>query len=327
MPPSTGRRTYVNPTCDDVLCGRGNIPFQHPGNHMLRKIIAERLDYYNLCQSRQGRTAIIRETIRYILVNQGGRFLKAGKYGQWYDGGLEAAKSRVSTAFRDALVPNKVKCMEALKKKNVNSFKNDEYTSGKDLLTSLPFSVQNTNFATKTRRSSLSSVSVSCVDHLLGCPGDSNALGFLDSSNIPKESLDSSISTINTEVLTDLVIPDELPSSSGIDTDTFPSSAAFSESRESLESSLSTIDTEILTDLKQLPTCDKILNFAASLNEIELNKDQLDFGGRIFFSIAASEGSNANSSFSALSVDELARVPQFHGDIFGEMRLVNARSA
>lgn len=110
----------IIPTSDDVLCGRGAIPFQHPGNKKLREKIAENLDAYNLCESRQGRTKIIQETISHVLVSQGGRFLKEGNDGRWYDGGMKAAKSRVSTAFRDARVPNKVKCMDALRRKKAN---------------------------------------------------------------------------------------------------------------------------------------------------------------------------------------------------------------
>merc|ERR1712228_1061539 len=93
---------------------------------------------------------IIRETIRYIRVKQGGRFLKADKDGRWYDGGMKAAKSRVGTAFRDAGVPNKVKCMKALQEENVNPVGGIQFTS----TTTLPASFQSHDLA--PRRDSLS---------------------------------------------------------------------------------------------------------------------------------------------------------------------------
>lgn len=279
MPASTNnsRRTYVIPTCDDILCGRGNIPFQHPGNKKLREKIANTLDSYNLCQTRQGRSTIIRETIRYILVEQGGRFLKADKNGEWYDGGVEAAKGRVSTAFRDARVPNKVKCMEALKQKKVNTVINDPFA-----VTSLPFSLKNNNF-TSCRRDSLSSFSAAFVDHILG-----------HSDNHKRGSLDCSISSINTEMLSGITMLEPLPRSEidnilNIAAGLYEPKAA---SRESLDSSISTIDYEKTTS-----------------NDV---KDCLDFGGRNFFCISDYERANANrqSSSSALNTSESSLAPR-----------------
>ena len=113
------KKNYVLPNSNDILCGRGSTSFNHPGNKKFRMKIAQTLDEYNNCGSRQGRTYIIREIIRYVMVEQGGRFLKSdtpsNQNQQWYDGGMKVAKIRVSTAFRDARIPNKVKCMESLK--------------------------------------------------------------------------------------------------------------------------------------------------------------------------------------------------------------------
>lgn len=112
---TTGRK-YVTPNHNDVLCGRGRTAFEHPGNQRLREKIALTLDKYNSCGSRQERSIVILETVNSIMIDQGGRFLKSDKEtGKWYDGGISAAKLRVSTALRDARIPNKVKCMEALK--------------------------------------------------------------------------------------------------------------------------------------------------------------------------------------------------------------------
>lgn len=92
----------------DVLCGRSRFAFDHPGNIKLREVITSTLGKYNMC-NRKGKTAIIRGIIQSILV-RGGRFLKYNtQKGQWYDVGFEAARIRVSTAFRDARSCRKAK--------------------------------------------------------------------------------------------------------------------------------------------------------------------------------------------------------------------------
>lgn len=105
---------YRVPDPVDVLCGRSHLAFNHPGNRDLRIKIAATLDEYNRCPTRHGKTVLIRSTINFV-TNRGGRFLKYDKdKKKWYDGGAVTAKIRVSTAFRDARIPNKVKCMDAL---------------------------------------------------------------------------------------------------------------------------------------------------------------------------------------------------------------------
>eukprot|EP00545_Synedropsis_sp_CCMP1620_P010064 CAMPEP_0119014288 /NCGR_PEP_ID=MMETSP1176-20130426/9459_1 /TAXON_ID=265551 /ORGANISM="Synedropsis recta cf, Strain CCMP1620" /LENGTH=182 /DNA_ID=CAMNT_0006967443 /DNA_START=209 /DNA_END=757 /DNA_ORIENTATION=+ len=83
----------------------------------------------------------------------GGNFLKfdAGSQ-QWYDGGTSAAKNRVGSAFRDASVPDKVKCMEAMKSRikmtnlpskpsRVVSFRSTEVQS-QSMRSTIPFPVR-----------------------------------------------------------------------------------------------------------------------------------------------------------------------------------------
>eukprot|EP00546_Thalassionema_frauenfeldii_P008476 CAMPEP_0178923244 /NCGR_PEP_ID=MMETSP0786-20121207/16610_1 /TAXON_ID=186022 /ORGANISM="Thalassionema frauenfeldii, Strain CCMP 1798" /LENGTH=405 /DNA_ID=CAMNT_0020597715 /DNA_START=37 /DNA_END=1254 /DNA_ORIENTATION=- len=166
----TEQKNYVAPRDNDVLCGRGKVAFEHPGNQKLRRKIAEELDSYNSCQSRLGRTSIIRETIHYIRVEQGGRFLKADKNGQWYDGGMQAAKGRVSTAFRDARVPNKVKCMKVLREKKTKTVTSEQADQRNNSLISA-----SKNSGVSSRRDSLSSF----INLMLGQAGNKRgSLGF-----------------------------------------------------------------------------------------------------------------------------------------------------
>lgn len=108
-------KVYVVPSDSDVMCGRGRVAFQHIGNLRLRARIGLNLEQYNTCGSRTAKTEIIRRIIRSVSMDRG-RFLKYDPTAEkWYDGGATAAKNRVGSAFRDASVPDKVKCMEAMK--------------------------------------------------------------------------------------------------------------------------------------------------------------------------------------------------------------------
>jgi len=105
----------LTPTPNDVLCGRGPKSFKHPGNQRLRTLIVLSLERYDRCESRKQKTLLIREIIQSILKG-GGRFLKFDKTNDgWFDGGMQAARSRVGFAFRDARTPDKVKCIGKLK--------------------------------------------------------------------------------------------------------------------------------------------------------------------------------------------------------------------
>lgn len=102
----------------DVLCGRSKTAFDHPGNHIFRAKIAKHMDEYTKCNNRSGKTSIILKVISSV-VEDGGSFLKYDSEKEmWYDGGINAAKIRVSTAFRDAGIPNKNKSIDRLRKKN-----------------------------------------------------------------------------------------------------------------------------------------------------------------------------------------------------------------
>mmetsp|Transcript_32403 Transcript_32403/g.48851 ORF Transcript_32403/g.48851 Transcript_32403/m.48851 type:complete len:259 (-) Transcript_32403:87-863(-) len=108
---------YRIPHYFDVLCGRSKTAFDHPGNHIFRAKIAKHMDEYTKCNNRSGKTSIILKVISSVL-EDGGSFLKYDSEKEmWYDGGMNAAKIRVSTAFRDAGIPNKNKSIDRLREK------------------------------------------------------------------------------------------------------------------------------------------------------------------------------------------------------------------
>lgn len=98
----------ITPKPADVLCGRGPKRFGHPGNRKLRSLVTFSLERYNNCESRKQKSLLIGEIIQKIH-GEGGRFLKYNKESDsWCDGGVQAARSRVGFAFRDALSSDKL---------------------------------------------------------------------------------------------------------------------------------------------------------------------------------------------------------------------------
>lgn len=108
-------KNYVTPQPADVLAGRSSHAFAHKGNTLLRLRIAAHLDEYKRLSSRKRKTEIIRRVLEQMYAD-GGRFLRYDKdTHQWYNAGLEAAHSKISSHFRDAATPNKIKYLAPLK--------------------------------------------------------------------------------------------------------------------------------------------------------------------------------------------------------------------
>lgn len=119
-PSSPTSRQYVTPTDQDILCGRSRVAFERPANKKLRAIVFASLDRYKK-SSRSEKTVVIRSIIAALTVD-GGRFLKFDtRKKSWYDGGQEAAKSRIGSAMRDAATPDKVKYIGKLKQEITGS--------------------------------------------------------------------------------------------------------------------------------------------------------------------------------------------------------------
>ena len=107
--------TYVIPCDIDVKCGRGANRFRHYGNKILRAKVALALEEYRTCPTRREKSRIIHRILDSCL-SEGCRFLKYDpSANMWYNGGIKVARERIGIAFRDALQPNKVKCMDTMK--------------------------------------------------------------------------------------------------------------------------------------------------------------------------------------------------------------------
>lgn len=93
-------RISVEPTVQDVLCGRGKDCFHHEGNIRFRALIEAMLSQYTISRSKKHKMQIIQFVVQTV-IQEGGRFLKKEDR-RWYDGGIACGKDKVGHSFRDA---------------------------------------------------------------------------------------------------------------------------------------------------------------------------------------------------------------------------------
>jgi hypothetical protein len=105
------------PTVEDVLCGRGKICFEHPGNKTFRLLIAGHANTYQMAPPTKKMKMQVVMLIVDIVTARGGRFLT--KYMEnhykdntmlWAEGGRKQGRKKAGHAFCDAL-RGRVKCM------------------------------------------------------------------------------------------------------------------------------------------------------------------------------------------------------------------------
>ena len=88
----------LRPSEADVLFGRGRGMSKHPGNARFRKIIDQHVPQYEKA-GKYEKTSIAENIVRIIKESEG-RFLRLGKSGEWEHVSDEAARNKVSHAFR-----------------------------------------------------------------------------------------------------------------------------------------------------------------------------------------------------------------------------------
>jgi len=95
---------YV-PTSDDVVCGRGNVCYNHEGNRRFRDLVHSSLERYTKASTRHEKGLIvisIVDTVRQRTPN-GGFIKKDSKSGEWYEIGDHSAREKVGQTIREAL--------------------------------------------------------------------------------------------------------------------------------------------------------------------------------------------------------------------------------
>lgn len=89
----------------DVLCFRGKLATQHPGNRRFRMIVQQHLSKYAEATSKFEKTVIVSEIVEAIKEsspNNNGGFVKK-QDGQWFQCNEHLAREKVSQALRDML--------------------------------------------------------------------------------------------------------------------------------------------------------------------------------------------------------------------------------
>jgi len=87
------------PHHEDCLFGRGRNSMKHPGNVAMRRLLQQKLNRYGVAEHHT-KAQIAREVLKAIK-NGGGRFLKESSVGLYTRVEDEAARKKISIAFRD----------------------------------------------------------------------------------------------------------------------------------------------------------------------------------------------------------------------------------
>eukprot|EP00591_Stephanopyxis_turris_P002810 CAMPEP_0195523964 /NCGR_PEP_ID=MMETSP0794_2-20130614/23494_1 /TAXON_ID=515487 /ORGANISM="Stephanopyxis turris, Strain CCMP 815" /LENGTH=472 /DNA_ID=CAMNT_0040654079 /DNA_START=360 /DNA_END=1778 /DNA_ORIENTATION=+ len=93
----------IQPQINDVLCGRGGMVNNHPGNQRFLKIVEQNKPQYDSLDKQHKKKTELSQTIVDQVHAYGGRFLKKEKKsGAWCRAENIDARKKVSYAFRDA---------------------------------------------------------------------------------------------------------------------------------------------------------------------------------------------------------------------------------
>ena len=92
----------LEPTDQDVTCGRGKGSYNRPGNRRFRDIVHRNMPSYLSCSSKLDKTIILNTIIAEVQL-YGGRFLKHTKKEGWFEISDEQAREKVGHAMREAI--------------------------------------------------------------------------------------------------------------------------------------------------------------------------------------------------------------------------------
>jgi len=88
-------------TDNDVLCGRGGLTNNNPGNIFFRRLVRQKQEPYLLASKRE-KAGVAREIVELIhSLNPPGRFLKKDSNGVWVEIGERKAREKTSQALRE----------------------------------------------------------------------------------------------------------------------------------------------------------------------------------------------------------------------------------
>jgi len=85
----------------DVLCGRGGLANNHPGNRLFRRIIKENKEIYQELSENTARKQMLVSSIIKAIQHHGGRFLRRQVNGKWSEITPKEARAKASQALRE----------------------------------------------------------------------------------------------------------------------------------------------------------------------------------------------------------------------------------
>lgn len=91
------------PGPNDVICGRGNIAFNHPGNYFLRSLADKQSSNYANAKSKLQRSVIVSEIIRRARERGNGFMKESSTNGNWAEVGDTLAREKVGQLLRNSL--------------------------------------------------------------------------------------------------------------------------------------------------------------------------------------------------------------------------------
>jgi hypothetical protein len=92
------RNHMVEPSNNDILCGRGKAFLNHEGNKRFRDIVSKNTSAYIKASKRAKRSEVVKAVLNET-INTGARFLIRSENKQkWYDGGMKVAMKKVRSS-------------------------------------------------------------------------------------------------------------------------------------------------------------------------------------------------------------------------------------
>jgi hypothetical protein len=95
--------SHYTPGPHDVICARGKSYWDHEGNQMYRRLIAQATKKYSCSTSKHEKSLIVSEIIEAIHKRNGGFVKKEGKGGPWVEVDEGFCREKVGQSLRDGL--------------------------------------------------------------------------------------------------------------------------------------------------------------------------------------------------------------------------------
>lgn len=98
---------------NDVVCGRGKGSYNRPGNKKFRALVQEYVPRYVNARTKLDKSMVLSAIVEKVREENGGRFIKQRKGGEWYEIGDEQAREKVGHAIREAIAAGEKKSQAA----------------------------------------------------------------------------------------------------------------------------------------------------------------------------------------------------------------------